>query len=391
MGSGVLIDRRGYILTNHHVVDKVQGIMVQLSDGTTCPGQLLQFDAVMDLAVLKIDPPHPLTAVEIGTSSDLMVGETVVTIGNAFGYENTVSVGIVSALHRDVTLSDDQVYRNLIQTDACINPGNSGGPLINIEGELIGINVATRSGAQGIGFALPIDDVKRVAVEMLSTRSLAGTWHGLVAGEVVQGDDRKVLLHDVQSGSPAAEAGFLPGDEVVKVGELDVKNVLDIERGLLDVRPGQPTRVGIVRGGKPSEVALDLRAADKADIARIAADSASALQRVLGMKLVPVSAEYVVAASKELRGGLYVLSVVPGSAAARANIQKGDILVGVNVGGRHWETTRADTVAYTLQQPDVSRSHLLPFYIVRRNNIHQGELSFGVEAASAERTPTARR
>ena len=149
MGSGVIVDGRGYVLTNHHVVDKVQGIVVELFDGTTYPARVLQYDPVMDLAVLKIDPVSPLAAVEIGTSSDLMVGETVITIGNAFGYENTVSVGIISALHRDVTLSDDQVYRNLIQTDACINPGNSGGPLINIEGELIGINVAVRAGPRG--------------------------------------------------------------------------------------------------------------------------------------------------------------------------------------------------------------------------------------------------
>ncbi len=157
MGSGVLIDGRGYILTNHHVVDKVQGIIVQLADGTSYAARVLQFDPVMDVAVLKIDPERTLAAIELGTSSDLMVGETVITIGNAFGYENTVSVGIISALHRDVTLSDDQVYRNLIQTDACINPGNSGGPLINVNGELIGINVAVRAGAQGIGFALPIE------------------------------------------------------------------------------------------------------------------------------------------------------------------------------------------------------------------------------------------
>ena len=116
----------------------------------------------MDLAMLKVDAGRPLPAITIGTSADLMVGETVITIGNAFGYENTVSVGIISALKRNVTLSDEQVYRNLIQTDACINPGNSGGPLINIDGELIGINVAVRAGAQGIGFALPIDDVKKV-------------------------------------------------------------------------------------------------------------------------------------------------------------------------------------------------------------------------------------
>ena len=191
MGSGVLIDGRGYILTNHHVVDKVQGIEVQLFDGTTYPARVLQYDPIMDLAVLKVDADRPLAAIEIGTSSDLMVGETVITIGNAFGYENTVSVGIISALHRDVTLSDDQVYRNLVQTDACINPGNSGGPLINVDGQLIGINVAVRAGAQGIGFALPIDEVKRVATEMLSTRRLVSTWHGLVASEQRKGNKRR--------------------------------------------------------------------------------------------------------------------------------------------------------------------------------------------------------
>src|SRR5262249_12009331 len=159
---------------------------------------------------------------------------TVITIGNAFGYENTVSVGIISALKRNVTLADDQVYRNLIQTDACINPGNSGGPLINVDGELIGINVAVRAGAQGIGFALPIDDVKKVATEMMSTRRLAATWHGLVADELraptgpTPVSSRTVILSDVQPGSPAEAAGFKPGDHVEKVGDLQVTTPLDI-------------------------------------------------------------------------------------------------------------------------------------------------------------------
>ena len=183
MGTGVIIDGRGYILTNHHVVDKVEGIEVHVADGASYPARVIQYDEGMDLAMLKVEAGRPLPAIVIGTSSDLMVGEEVITIGNAFGYENTVSVGIVSALKRNVTLSDDQVYRNLIQTDAAINPGNSGGPLINIDGELVGINVAVRAGAQGIGFALPIDDVKRVAAEMMSTRRLSAAWHGLVAGE----------------------------------------------------------------------------------------------------------------------------------------------------------------------------------------------------------------
>ena len=143
MGTGVIVDPRGFILTNHHVVDKVQGIEVHLADGTNLPAQVIQSDREMDLAVLKVEAGKPLIPMTIGSSADLMLGETVITIGNAFGYENTVSQGIVSNLKRDVTLADEQVYHRLIQTDACINPGNSGGPLINLDGELVGINVAT--------------------------------------------------------------------------------------------------------------------------------------------------------------------------------------------------------------------------------------------------------
>ena len=132
-----------------------------------------------------------------------MVGETVIAIGNAYGYEHTVTVGIVSAVERDVTLTDEQVVQALIQTDASINPGNSGGPLLNINGELIGVNVAIRAGAQGIGFAIPVDDVMRVAADMMSTRRLAAIWHGLVADEVrLPKLGRAVVLSDVAAGQP---------------------------------------------------------------------------------------------------------------------------------------------------------------------------------------------
>ena len=222
MGTGVILDGRGYILTNHHVVDKVQGIEVHLADGTSYPARVVQHDEEMDLAMLKVDAGRPLPAIAIGTSADLMVGETVITIGNAFGYENTVSVGIVSALKRNVTLSDEQVYRNLIQTDACINPGNSGGPLINIDGELIGINVAVRAGAQGIGFALPIDDVKRVAAEMMSTRRLAAhlARPGRATRSASQARPRGGPLRRPAGQPGRAGRVSRPGDQVVKVGDL---------------------------------------------------------------------------------------------------------------------------------------------------------------------------
>jgi serine protease Do len=376
MGSGVLIDPRGYILTNHHVVDKVQGIVVQLFDGTTYPARVLQFDAVMDIAIVKVDPDHSLSAIKVGTSSDLMVGETVITIGNAYGYENTVSVGIVSALHRDVTLSDDQVYRNLIQTDACINPGNSGGPLINVDGELIGINVAVRAGAQGIGFALPIDEVKEVAAEMISSRRLASTWHGLVAGEHRRGAKGRVIVSDVQTGSPAEAAGFKPGDELLRVDDLAVASLLDLERGMLDVRPGHPAKVAIRRGNAETTIALDVRLAPGAVVGPAPANPDDVVWRLLGIKTQPVSTEYVASVSPKLRGGLYIQSVSPGSLASQAAIQQGDILVGMNVGTRHWETIRADNILYVLRQPEMNQTNSALLYVVRRNGIQPRRISF---------------
>jgi len=377
MGSGVLVDGRGYVLTNHHVVDKVQGIEVTLFDGTTYPARVLQYDAVMDLAVLKVDTDHALAAIKIGTSSDLMVGETVVTIGNAFGYENTVSVGIISALHRDVTLSDEQVYRNLIQTDACINPGNSGGPLINVDGELIGINVAVRAGAQGIGFALPIDDVKRVAAEMLSTRRLASAWHGLVASEQRRGDARRVMISEVQPGSPAEAAGFKPGDELIRVGDLAVFCDLDLERGMLDVRPGRPATVTIRRGNTETVMHLDVKAVAGTTANPAPVNPDDEVWRLLGMRTLPVSTEYVATVSPKLRGGLYVQAVSPGSPAAQASIQKGDILVGMNVGTRHWETIRTDNILYVLRQPETAQTQSALLYVVRRNGIQPRRISLG--------------
>ena len=271
-----------------------------------------------------------------------MVGETVITIGNAFGYENTVSVGIISALHRDVTLSDDQVYRNLIQTDACINPGNSGGPLINIDGELIGINVAVRAGAQGIGFALPIDEVKRVAAELLSTRRLASTWHGLVAVEQRARRRSGVVVAEVQPGSPAEAAGFRPGDELVRVGDLPIAST-----------PRRRARPARCPAGPPGERRRSAGAAPRAPgPGRPARDRqrrrhwppARPTTRSGGSwasRRFPSRPEYVAAVSPKLRGGLYVQAVLPGSPAAEAAIQKGDILLGMKVGTRHWETIRA--------------------------------------------------
>ena len=387
MGTGVVIDERGYVMTNQHVVDRVSGVEVILADGSSYPAVVVQQDPAMDIAILKVEAGKPLIPISIGSSADLMEGETVITIGNAFGYENTKSVGIISALGRNVTLSDDQVYRNLIQTDACINPGNSGGPLVNIDGELIGINVAVRAGAQGIGFALPIDDVKKVVVEMISTRRLASTWHGIVANETIQNETHEVVLADVQAGSPAESAGFQRGDRVVKVGVINVRTAIDVERGFLGIKPGERVDVQIQRGGKDQVLALEMQAVNR-PAATAAAPTETQPDGVLdqiwqklGVRLVPVPRDYVRAVSSSFRGGLYVQAVMPGSPAARASIQKGDILVGMNAGSRNWETIRPDNILFVLKQPDVQRAQALQYYLVRRNEFVQGLISFAESAS----------
>src|SRR5262249_13631586 len=183
--TGILLDPRGYIVTNHHVVEDVTLIRVRLADGSTHGARVVGRDAEADLALLKIDAGRPLPVMPLGTAGDLMVGETVIAIGNAYGYEHSVTVGVVSAVKRDVTLNKDISYKALIQTDASINPGNSGGPLLNINGELVGVNVAIRAGAQGIGFAIPVDAMIRVTADLISARKRNGTWHGLVCRDEV--------------------------------------------------------------------------------------------------------------------------------------------------------------------------------------------------------------
>ncbi len=156
MGTGVVIDQRGYIITNHHVIDGVRRIQVTLSDRRTFTAKLIAHDPQTDLAIIKISRPQPMPLISIGTSSDLLAGEPVIAVGNAYGYHHTVTRGIISALNRSVQVTDSQNYYDLIQTDASINPGNSGGPLLNIDGEMIGINVAVRVGTRALALPFPL-------------------------------------------------------------------------------------------------------------------------------------------------------------------------------------------------------------------------------------------
>jgi serine protease Do len=330
----------------------------------------------------------------LGTGKDLMVGETVIAIGNAYGYEHTVTVGVVSALKRDVVLNKEISYKGLIQTDASINPGNSGGPLLNINGEMVGINVAIRAGAQGISFAIPVDSMISAVADMLSIRKRQGLWHGLVCADrvesassleprtTVSGSDqplttvrgssennsepRRFLIVDrIETGSPAARAGLQPEDIVVKAADVRVASSLDLERALLDHAAGDHVPVVVRRKGAEQKLELVLQSVEQ--------NIPSAAEQIwskLGLRLGLVSTESVTRSNPQLHGGMIVVDVKTGSSAAKAGIQRGDILVGLHT----WETLTVDNITFVLNHPDLPNLNPLAFYIIRAGQLRKGWL-----------------
>ncbi|HEX5854630.1 MAG TPA: trypsin-like peptidase domain-containing protein, partial [Thermoanaerobaculia bacterium] len=213
LGSGVILDSSGVVVTNDHVISGASSIWVTTADGRELEAKLEGADADNDLAVLTVDPKN-LRAAKVGTTSDLMIGETVIAIGNPFGLSNSVTTGIVSAVHRTVKGESGRNYSDFLQTDAAINPGNSGGALVNILGELIGINTAIVGGANTIGFAIPIDRARRVVDELLHYGEVKSVWLGLRGTTVGLGNPRSqsrgqgLRVRSVYPNSPAARAGL---------------------------------------------------------------------------------------------------------------------------------------------------------------------------------------
>jgi len=365
MGTGIVIDERGYIVTNHHVVAGVSHIHVTLSDGETYTARLVERDPLTDLAVIKIDAGRKLPVIHIGTSSDLMVGESVIAVGNAYGYENTVTRGVVSAIHRTVQISDSQTYEDLIQTDASINPGNSGGPLLNVEGRMIGINVAVRSGAQGIGFAIPIDMAMQVTAHLLDIRRIDQHWHGVIAREVSDGSPHLVVAA-TEKNSPAEKIGLQPGDLITSVGSRKVVRPLDLERALLGRKTGEEIKLVVQRSKHPLTLNLVLATSPAAD-----PSSSERLWKRLGLRLKTTDANRLRPLNPRYRGGLTVADVRVGSPADQQGIQPGDVLVGMHI----WETVSMENVQYILSRIDAEHLQPLKFYILRGNQPYFGYLS----------------
>ena len=386
MGTGIVIDPRGYLLTNHHVVDGVRRINVTLKGGQTYIAQVVARDKKTDLAVIRIRTPKPLPVIRIGTSEDLMPGETVIAVGNAFGYENTVTTGIISALHRNVQVNESQQYLDLIQTDASINPGNSGGPLLNIDGEMIGVNVAVRAGAQGIGFAIPVDKALVIATRMMSIEKLDNHWHGLEAFSL-DGPRGPVTVARVDRQSPAQTSGLLRGDKIEKIGDTTIRRSLDIERALLGRRNGERVSVKITRDGQPMDLNLAVASRNSKGRTRPKTTGSNDLLQkatwdTLGLKLKQEPSASLQRLGVPYQGGMRVVSVRANSSAEEQGVQQGDILVKMH----RWTTASSRDLRFIVDHADkLSQSQSVKFYIVRGEETFFGHMSVANRDASSVR------
>jgi serine protease Do len=267
LGSGVIIDgKRGFILTNAHVIERAEKIKVVLNDEREFEAKIVGADPDSDLAVLQIDARQPLPSVEMGSSDDLMIGETVIAIGNPFGFSHTVTTGVISAIDRSIR-TEDRVYLDFIQIDASINPGNSGGPLLNIDGDLIGINTAIYAKAQGIGFAIPINKAKKIIADLIQYGEVVQTWIGIIVQDLDKNlvsylnvpDKRGVMVKAVEPQSPASKAGIKAGDILLSIDKKKIASVQDYWSVKKTYAAGDSFDARIWRNGEIKNVALKTR------------------------------------------------------------------------------------------------------------------------------------
>jgi len=315
LGSGVIVGADGTIMTNVHVVERASRIHVTLSDQREFDAKLVGADADADIAILRVQAGGAVPAVTLGTSSDLMIGESVIAIGNPFGLAHTVTTGVVSAVGRSIR-DEERTYTDFIQTDASINPGNSGGPLLNIKGEVIGINTAIYGKAQGIGFAIPVDRARRVMKDLVSYGEVRHPWVGVLVQDLTPdlaqhfGARHGVIVADVEPKSPGADAGLERGDAIVKVDGHDVASREEFEQRIQDHAENDRINLTLRRDGRDQDVELRASAFPTARADELA-------WQLIGLEAV------------EDADGLVVRRVRGSSPAARIGVARGDRLLGL--------------------------------------------------------------
>ena len=327
LGSGVIIDgKRGFILTNAHLIERSGKIKVVLEDEREFEANIVGADPDSDLAVLQIDSPTRLPAVEMGSSDDLMIGETVIAIGNPFGFSHTVTTGVISAVDRSVR-SDERVFLDFIQIDASINPGNSGGPLLNIDGDLIGINTAIYAKAQGIGFAIPINKAKKIISDLIQFGEVIQTWIGItvqdldkkLAGYLKVPGKKGVMVKALEPDSPAGNAGLKEGDIILAIGNKAIASVQDYWSVKKTYAAGDILKTQIWRDGKTQTVRI------KSSVfpMEMAEDLALRLMGIRVEDLTPKNRKYYRIA---VRQGVIISEIDGRSDLAKIGARPGDVI-----------------------------------------------------------------
>jgi len=347
LGSGVIVDPKGYIVTNRHVVEKADRIRVRLQDDPPTvlhDAKVIGVDQETDLAVIKIDGDKPLPVAKLGNSDSMQVGDWVLAVGSPFGLSETVTAGIVSAKGRNIV--QNRQFQSFIQTDAAINPGNSGGPLVNMAGEVIGINTAILTDTNayaGVGFALPSNTVVQVYNQLI------GPEHRVARGSIgiefaaqenpaiarVYGVDHGVTVSGVVAGSPAEQAGLKVGDTVTSVDGKTVRNGDDLVSDIAGRKPGTKVNLGFVRNGKKEEAAVTVADRAKLFAARLGDDEedsaeAAPKESKLGLTVRAVTNDMADRLDIPAGKGVIVQDVKPGSFAEDVGLTRGDVILEIN-------------------------------------------------------------
>lgn len=333
-GSGVIIDASGYILTSNHVIESAGKIEVKLSNEKKFVAKLVGQDKETDLALIKVDSDTPLPAAPMGDSDRLKPGQWVMAIGNPFVYDHTVTVGVISALNRDLGTN---IFDNFIQTDAAINFGNSGGPLLNVKGEVIGINTLISSQGTGIGFAIPINTAREIIPQLKQKGKVSRGFLGLVPQQVTpelqQSLELKtaegVIVSSIQKGSPADHAGLKRYDVILEIDAAKVESEDHFRRIVADTAPGKKLHMKLLRDGKLMEI--DSEVAERPESPVLPQFPPKNTQEKTGLKVTDLTRDlrdrYEL--DDEIRG-ILVQHVNPGSAADNAGLQKRDVIIEVN-------------------------------------------------------------
>ena len=343
LGTGVIIDQEGYILTNEHVVRGADKVTVTLPDGREFKGEIKGTDSRSDLAVLKIDARN-LPAAELGDSDQIKTGQWAIAVGNPFGWavggtEATLTVGVVSALHRAIRLGGaERDYSDLIQTDAAINPGNSGGPLVDLSGRVIGINTAifsTTGGYQGIGFAIPVNVARAILGDLVHGQRVLYGWLGISVQDVTEElkehfqlpSKEGVIVARVMEGSPGEKGGLKDGDVILSLGGQPVKNVRELLRQVARAKVGERLPATVMRGGKPVPLSLEIgeRPSDLEE-SELRGDG----KTWRGLEVSELTAEMARRLGVDRRQGVLITRVEPGSQADQAGLQVGEPLFEIN-------------------------------------------------------------